>query len=90
MGERLRPYKQYYDAVYRFEDHGAILVTLFVFETVGHASSFASLCVSGRNVARTSRGGRCPSMSLRLRPFARRGCGRRSGSLLEVSFRGGM
>ena len=60
MGERLRPYKRYYDAVYRFEDHGAILVTLFVFETVGHASSFGSLCVSDRNVARTSRGRQMP------------------------------
>ena len=22
MNQRLRPYKQYYDAMYRFEDHG--------------------------------------------------------------------
>ena len=60
MGERLQPYKRYYDAMYTFEDHGAILVTLFVFETVGHASSFGSLCVSDRNVARTSRGRQMP------------------------------
>ena len=60
MGERLQPYKRYYDAMYTFEDHGATLVTLMVFETVGHASTFASLCVSGRNVAQTSRGRQMP------------------------------
>ena len=60
MNQRLRPYKQYYDAVYRFEDHGAILVTLIVFESVVHASDFASHCGSGRVVARTSRGRNMP------------------------------
>ena len=60
MNQRLRPYKQYYDAVYRFEDHGAILVTLMVFESVVHASDFASHCGSGRVVARTSRGRNMP------------------------------
>ena len=60
MTERLRPYKRYYDAMYRFEDHGTTLVTLVVFETVGHASAFGSLCVSGRNVAQTSRGRNMP------------------------------
>ena len=61
MAERLQPYKRYYDAVYTFGDHGTTtLNTLFVFETVVHASRFASLCVSGRNVARTSRGRQMP------------------------------
>ena len=60
MTERLRPYKRYYDAMYRFEDHGTTLVTLVVFEAVGHASAFGSLCVSGRNVAQTSRGRNMP------------------------------
>ena len=60
MNQRLRPYKQYYDAVYRFEDHGAILVTLIVFESVVHASDFASHCASGRVEARTSRGRNMP------------------------------
>ena len=60
MNQRLRPYRQYYDAVYRFEDHGAILVTLMVFESVVHASDFASHCGSGRVVARTSRGRNMP------------------------------
>ena len=60
MNQRLRPYKQYYDAVYRFEDHGAILVTLIVFESVVHASDFASHCSSGRVDARTSRGRNMP------------------------------
>ena len=60
MNQRLRPYKQYYDAVYRFEDHGAILVTLIVFESVVHASDFASHCGSGRVVARTSLGRNMP------------------------------
>ena len=60
MNDRLQPYKRYYDAMYRFEDHGTTLVTLVIFESVVHASSFASYCVSGRNVARTSRDRQMP------------------------------
>ena len=60
MNQRLRPYKQYYDAMYRFEDLGAILVTLVVFESVVHASDFSSHCASGRVEARTSRGRSMP------------------------------
>ena len=60
MNQRLRPYKQYYDAMYRFEDLGAILVTLMVFESVVHASDFSSHCASGRVEARTSRGRSMP------------------------------
>ena len=60
MNQRLRPYKQYYDAMYRFEDLGAILVTLMVFESVVHASDFSSHCASGRVEARTSRGRNMP------------------------------
>ena len=56
MDQRLGPYKRYYDAMYTFEDLGTTLVTLVVFESVAHASSFASHCSSGRVVARTSRG----------------------------------
>ena len=60
MTKRLQPYKQYYDAMYTFEDLGTTLVTLMVFETVVHASAFGSHCVSGRNVAQTSRGRQMP------------------------------
>ena len=61
MEERLQPYKNYYDAVRTFGEYGTTtLTTLFVFETVVHASGFASVCVSGRNVARTSRGRQLP------------------------------
>ena len=60
MTERLRPYKRYYDAMYTFEDHGTTLVTLFVFETVVHASDFSSHCTAGRVAARTSRGRNMP------------------------------
>ena len=60
MNQRLRPYKQYYDAMYRFEDLGAILVTLVVFESVVHASDFSSHCASGRVEARTARGRNMP------------------------------
>ena len=60
MNDRLQPYKRYYDAMYRFEDLGAILVTLVVFERVVHASTFSSYCASGRVEARTSRGRSMP------------------------------
>ena len=60
MKERLEPYKQYYDAMYRFEDLGTVLVTLFVFESVTHASGLASLCLSDSNIAQTWMGRRLP------------------------------
>ena len=61
MQERLRPYKTYYDAVRMFGDYGTTtLTTLFLFETVAHASRLASVCMSSRNVGRTSRGRQLP------------------------------
>ena len=61
MEKRLQPYKNYYDAVRMFGDYGTTtLTTLFLFETVVHASVFASVCVSGRNAGRTSRGRQLP------------------------------
>ena len=60
MENRLRPYKNYYDAVRSFGDYGTTaLNTLFVFETVAHASALANVCNSSY-MARTSRGNQLP------------------------------
>ena len=60
MENRLQPYKNYYDAVRSFGDYGTTtLTTLFVFETVAHASALANVCNSSY-MARTSRGNQLP------------------------------
>ena len=61
MAKRLQPYKNYYDAVRMFGDYGkTTLTTLFVFETVEQASRLASVCMSNRYLAQTSRGRQLP------------------------------
>ena len=60
MVERIRPYRRYYDAMFRYEDLGGSLVTLLLFDTEVNAGRFGSYCLSKRSLARTDDGRRLP------------------------------
>ena len=72
--ERLMPYKHYYDAIFRYEDTGRLLVTLMLFDSKVNASGFASYCFKGMDAARTKRGRILPLYVSSVEAVQERGC----------------